>query len=212
MYAIVDIAGQQLKVEKNQKVYVNRLDAEEGSKVDFDKILLIDNEGKVSVGEPIVKDMLVSATIISHLKGDKIKVFKKKRRKGYKVLNGHRQQLTEILINDITAGKATNKSTTKKTEKPVEKKAETKAETKASAKSTEKKAEKPVAEKKTVKATTKSTTAKKETKTTTTKSKPAAKKDDKSTTTKAKPATKKPAAKKPAAKKTDSNKENKEKK
>lgn len=211
MYAIVDIAGQQLKVEKNQKVFVNRIDAEEGTKIDFDKILLVDNDGKINVGTPTVKDMVVSATIVTHLKDDKIKVFKKKRRKGYKVLNGHRQQLTELLINDIAAGKATNKPTAKKAEKPVAKKAETKTAAKPEAK----KAEKPATENKSEKTATKPATAKKETKpkTTTAKAKPAAKKE--TTTAKAKPATKKPAAKKPvakkpAAKKADDSKEKKE--
>ena len=101
MYAIVEIAGQQFKVEKDQKIYVNRLDAKEGSSVNFDKVLLIDNAGKVSVGSPLVNEANVSAKIIEHLKGDKVIVFKKKRRKGYKVKNGHRQQMTKILIKDI---------------------------------------------------------------------------------------------------------------
>jgi large subunit ribosomal protein L21 len=119
MYAIVDIAGQQIKVQKDQKIYVNRLEGKEGSKIDFDQILLIDDDGKVQVGTPVIKDMVVSATIVSHLKGDKVKVFKKKRRKGYKVLNGHRQLLTELLIENIAAGKA--KAPEKKAEaKPKE--------------------------------------------------------------------------------------------
>ena len=101
MYAIVDIAGQQYKVEKDQKVFVNRLEGEEGSKVDFDQVLLVDNEGKVQVGAPLVKDMVVSASIVSHLKGDTVKVFKKKRRKGYEKKQGHRQNYTEIKIKDI---------------------------------------------------------------------------------------------------------------
>lgn len=105
MYAIVDIAGQQLKVEKNQKVYVHRLDAEEGSKVTFDKVLLIDNDGKITVGSPLVSETIVSAKVVSHLKGDKVLVFKKKRRKGYQKMNGHRQYLTELMIEEIGAGK-----------------------------------------------------------------------------------------------------------
>lgn len=109
MYAIVDIAGQQFKVEKNQKVFVHRIDAKEGSKVNFDQVLLVDNEGKVQVGTPTVANMVVAAKVVSHLKGDKVKVFKKKRRKGYQLLNGHRQHMTEILIEDIKAGKATKK-------------------------------------------------------------------------------------------------------
>ncbi len=104
MYAIVDIAGQQFKVEKNQKVFVHRLEAEEGTNVDFDKILLVDNDGKVEVGTPTVANTVVSAKVVGHLKGDKVKVFKKKRRKGYRVLNGHRQYMTELLIEDIKAG------------------------------------------------------------------------------------------------------------
>ena len=101
MYAIVDIAGQQLKVEKDKKFYVNRLQGEEGSELDIDKVLLVDNEGKVKVGTPNVKNAIVKAKILSHLKGDKVMVFKKKRRKGYQKLNGHRQYLTRIQIEDI---------------------------------------------------------------------------------------------------------------
>lgn len=101
MYAIVDIAGQQFKVEKESKLYVNRLEGEEGAEVDFDKVLLIDNDGKVKVGTPNVKNAVVKAKILSHLKGDKVLVFKKKRRKGYQKLNGHRQLLTRIQIEDI---------------------------------------------------------------------------------------------------------------
>ena len=101
MYAIVDIAGQQFKVEKDQKVYVHRLDAEEGKKVNFDRVLLIDDNGKVNIGAPAISGAQVSATVLEHLKGDKVIVFKKKRRKGYQKKNGHRQSLTEIQINDI---------------------------------------------------------------------------------------------------------------
>ena len=106
MYAIVDIAGQQFKVEKDQKVYVHRLDAEEGKKVNFDKVLLIENDGKVNIGAPAISGAQVSATVLEHLKGDKVIVFKKKRRKGYQKKNGHRQSLTEIQINDIVASGA----------------------------------------------------------------------------------------------------------
>jgi large subunit ribosomal protein L21 len=102
MYAIVDIAGQQFKVEKDQKLFVHRLEAEEGSKVTFEKVYLIDNEKSVAVGDPLVKGATVSATIVNHLKGDKVLVFKKKRRKGYKKLNGHRQFLTQIQIEGIS--------------------------------------------------------------------------------------------------------------
>jgi large subunit ribosomal protein L21 len=101
MYAIVDIAGQQFKVEKDQKIFVHRQNGAEGSDLFFDKVLLIDNGKKVTVGTPVISDALVSARILTHLKGDKVKVFKKKRRKGYQILKGHRQLLTEIQISDI---------------------------------------------------------------------------------------------------------------
>jgi large subunit ribosomal protein L21 len=101
MYAIVDIAGQQFKVEKDRKLYVHRLEGEEGSDIDLVKVLLIDNDGEVVIGTPIVENAVVKAKILSHLKGDKVLVFKKKRRKGYQKLNGHRQYLTQIQIEDI---------------------------------------------------------------------------------------------------------------
>jgi large subunit ribosomal protein L21 len=101
MYAIVEIAGQQFKVEKDRKIYVHRLDAEEGSSMDFDNVLLIDNDGKIAVGAPRVKGAKVTAKVLSHLKGDKVTVFKKRRRKGYQVKNGHRQYLTQIQIESI---------------------------------------------------------------------------------------------------------------
>jgi len=101
MYAIVEIAGQQFKVVKDQKVFVNRLEGKEGSKVTFDNILLLDNAGKIALGDPSVKGACVEAKILKHLKDDKVIVFKKKRRKGYKVKNGHRQFLTEIMIESI---------------------------------------------------------------------------------------------------------------
>jgi len=101
MYAIVDIAGQQFKVEKGKKLYVNRLEATEGSSLEFEKVLLIDNEGKVKVGAPTVKGASVSAKVLSHLKGDTVIVFKKKRRKGYQKMNGHRQYLSQVEIEDI---------------------------------------------------------------------------------------------------------------
>lgn len=127
MYAIVDIAGQQFKVEKDQKVYVHRLDAEEGKKVNFDRVLLIDDNGKVNVGAPAINGAQVSATVLEHLKGDKVIVFKKKRRKGYKKKNGHRQALTEIQINSIVASGAKPSPAAKKEEAP---KAEAKPEPK----------------------------------------------------------------------------------
>jgi len=103
MYAIVEIAGQQFKVENNSKLFVHRLEGEEGSKVEFDKILLFENDGKYKVGKPEVKDAKVTAKILSHVKGDKVVVFKKKRRKGYQKSNGHRQQFTQLQIESIDA-------------------------------------------------------------------------------------------------------------
>lgn len=103
MYAIVEIAGQQFKVEKDDNLFVHRLENEEGSQVEFDKVLLVDNDGKIKVGKPVVKGAKVSGKIISHVKGDKVKVFKKKRRKGYKVLNGHRQFFTQVQIEEIVS-------------------------------------------------------------------------------------------------------------
>ncbi|PCE62733.1 50S ribosomal protein L21 [Sediminicola luteus] len=106
MYAIVEIAGQQFKVAKDQKVYVHRLQEEEGSKVSFDNVLLLDQDGNVTVGAPAIDGAAVEATVVKHLKGDKVIVFKKKRRKGYRKKNGHRQSLTEIMIEGIVASGA----------------------------------------------------------------------------------------------------------
>ena len=103
MYAIVDIAGQQFKVQKDQKIYVHRLEAEEGAEMDFDKVLLVDNDGKVTVGAPTLENAKVTAKVLDHIKGDKVIIFKKKRRKGYKVKRGHRQQYTQIQIGEIVA-------------------------------------------------------------------------------------------------------------
>jgi large subunit ribosomal protein L21 len=103
MYAIVDIAGQQFKVQKDQKIYVHRLEAEEGTEMNFDKVLLVDNEGKITIGAPTVENAKVSAKVLDHVKGDKVIIFKKKRRKGYKVKRGHRQQFTQIQIGEIVA-------------------------------------------------------------------------------------------------------------
>jgi len=103
MYAIVEIAGQQFKVEKGSKIFVHRLEGEEGSAVEFEKVLLVDNDGKVKVGKPTVDAAKISAKILAHQKGDKVLVFKKKRRKGYQKLNGHRQQFTQIQIEEIIA-------------------------------------------------------------------------------------------------------------
>jgi large subunit ribosomal protein L21 len=101
MYAIVEIAGQQFKIEKEMKLFVHRLKAEEGSQVTFDRVMLVDNDGKIKVGAPTVKGASVTATVLNHLKGDKVLVFKKKKRKSYQKMNGHRQYLTSIKIDDI---------------------------------------------------------------------------------------------------------------
>ncbi|MFY7670525.1 50S ribosomal protein L21 [Tenacibaculum sp. MEBiC06402] len=132
MYAIVEIAGQQFKVAKDQKVYVHRLPEAEGSKVTFDKVMLIEDKGNVTVGAPAIEGAGVTAKILGHLKGDKVIVFKKKRRKGYKKKNGHRQYLSEIQIESIAASgvKATKKAEPK-----------AKAETKKEAPAKEAKAE-----------------------------------------------------------------------
>ena len=103
MYAIVEIACQQFKVEKGRKLYVHRLQGDEGSSMSFDKVLLTDNDGQVNVGTPVVEGAAVNATILKHLKDDKVIVFKKRRRKGYRVKNGHRQYLTQIQIDEIKA-------------------------------------------------------------------------------------------------------------
>ena len=101
MYAIVEIAGQQFKVEKDRKVFVHRLAAAEGSSVEFDKVLLVDNDGNVAVGTPVVEGAKVTAKVLEHTKGDKVLIFKKKRRKSYQKMNGHRQSFTQILIEEI---------------------------------------------------------------------------------------------------------------
>lgn len=101
MYAIVNIAGQQFKVAKDQYIYAPKLDGEAGKIVDFDQVLLVDNGGKVSIGAPTVKGAKVSGKILEHVKGNKVIIFKKKRRKGYAVKNGHRQQYTKVLIESI---------------------------------------------------------------------------------------------------------------
>ncbi|SDC03370.1 50S ribosomal protein L21 [Williamwhitmania taraxaci] len=103
MYAIVDIAGQQFKVQKDQKIYVNRLVGEEGDQLNFDQVFMLDNDGQVVVGTPTVKDAKVSIVILNHLKGDKVIIFKKKRRKGYKMKRGFRASLTRIQIQEIVA-------------------------------------------------------------------------------------------------------------
>ena len=131
MYAIVDIAGQQFKVEKDQKYFVHQLDAKPGSKITFENVLLLDDKGKVTVGAPSINGIQVTAKIEQHLLGNKVIVFKKKRRKGYRVKNGHRQAFTQIEIQSILekgakvkkANVATAKNESKAEPKAVAKKA-----------------------------------------------------------------------------------------
>jgi len=153
MYAIVEIVGQQFKIEKDQQIFVHRLDAKEGSKVDFDKVLLMNDDGKINIGAPVITGAKVTAKVLEHLKDDKVIVFKKKRRKGYKVKNGHRQYLTKLEIQNIDA------------KAPVAKKSAVEAVAKAAAKTTAAK-----------KSATKKATAKKTVDKTTAVKKPAAKK------------------------------------
>ncbi|MBM3434831.1 MAG: 50S ribosomal protein L21 [Bacteroidetes bacterium] len=123
MYAIVEIAGQQFKVSKDQEIYVHRLEGETGSAVNFDNVLLLDQDGKVTVGAPTINGVMIKAKIVEHLKGDKVLVFHKKRRKGYQKQTGHRQFLSKVWIEDILTGEA-------KTAKPeTTKKARIKKET-----------------------------------------------------------------------------------
>lgn len=103
MYAIVDIQGQQFKVQQDQKLFVHRINAEQGSDVEFEKVMLIDNEGTITVGAPVIDGAKVVVEVLSHVKGDKVLVFKKKRRKGYRKLNGHRQQFSEVRVKEIIA-------------------------------------------------------------------------------------------------------------
>jgi large subunit ribosomal protein L21 len=186
MYAIVDIAGQQFKVEKDNKIFVHRLEGKAGSKVEFDQVLLIDNGNNVTVGTPVISGAMVTGKIIDHLKGDKVLVFKKKRRKGYQKLNGHRQYMTQIVVEEIIEKGAKPKA--------AEKKATTaKKEEKPAAEAPK---AKPAAEKKEASTTaTKKATA---SKTTADKSKSAA---EKPKSTAKKPAAKKSTAAKPKAEK-----------
>ena len=101
MYAIVEIAGQQFKIKKDQKIYVNRLAAEEGAEVEFEKVLLEADGDKIEVGAPVVDGAKVKAKVLAHVKADKVLVFKKKRRKGYQKMNGHRQPMTHIQIEEL---------------------------------------------------------------------------------------------------------------
>lgn len=123
MYAIVEIAGQQFKVSKDQKVYVHRLADKEGDAISFAKVLLLDDNGSVTLGAPAVEGASVEAKVLQHLQGDKVIVFKKKRRKGYKKKNGHRQALTQIQISGIVAPGA-KKAAAKKEAAPATEEAE----------------------------------------------------------------------------------------
>lgn len=101
MYAIVEIAGQQFKVEEGKKIFVHRMDEAEGNNVVFEKVLLIDNNGEVKVGEPVITESVVEGKVIAHVRGDKVIIFKKKRRKGYQKRSGHRQDFTQVEILSI---------------------------------------------------------------------------------------------------------------
>jgi large subunit ribosomal protein L21 len=143
MYAIVEIAGQQFKVAKDQKVFVNRLPEAEGEKVQFSNVMLLEDGKNITIGAPAIEGAAVEAKVIKHLKGDKVIVFKKKRRKGYRVKNGHRQYLSEIVIEGITASGA-KKAAPKAAAKPAAVKAE--APAKAAPKTKENLSSKTVAE------------------------------------------------------------------
>ncbi len=141
MYAIVEIAGQQIKVAKDQKVFVNRLSVEEGKKVSFDNVLLIGDGDKITIGAPAINGAQIGAKVVKHLKGDKVIVFKKKRRKGFRKKNGHRQSLSEIVIESIVASGATPAKKEEPKPKPAKAKAEKpKKETKVAAPKAEAKA------------------------------------------------------------------------
>jgi len=134
MYAIVEIAGQQFKVQKDQKIYVHRLDSEVGKKINFDKVLLIDNDGEISLGAPAINGAHVSAKVDEHVKGDKLIVFRKKRRKGYQKKNGHRQSFTAITITNINIDGSKSPSKTGKSSVKKEVKSSVKKEVKSSVK------------------------------------------------------------------------------
>jgi large subunit ribosomal protein L21 len=158
MYAIVEIAGQQFKVEEGKKIFVHRMEAAEGENVEFEKVLLIDNDGAITIGEPVIENTVVEGKVLSHPRGDKVIIFKKKRRKGYQKRSGHRQDLTQVEILSIGArGEAKKKAPARakakaETEEKAEVKAEAKAETKKApvkkAAAAKEKSEKKPAEKK----------------------------------------------------------------
>jgi large subunit ribosomal protein L21 len=174
MYAIVEIAGQQFKVEEGKKIFVHRLDVENNNEIQFDQVLLIEDAGKIIIGDPTIKDAIVEGKIVDHVRGDKVIVFKKKRKKGYRIRNGHRQNFTQVEI--ISINEKAVKRAVKKEEAPVAAKA--KAPTIAETKSAEKK---PAVKKAApAKAKEKAAPAKKTVKKAETEKKPAAKKTAKS--------------------------------
>jgi len=148
MYAIVEIAGQQFKVEEGRKIFVHRLEAAEGDNIEFEKVLLLDTDGAVTIGAPVIDNTVVEGRVLAHPRGDKVIVFKKKRRKGYQKRNGHRQDFTEVEILRIGAPSGTKKQAAPKAEKK-EAEAPVAEEVKAEAKSEVKKApaKKPAAKK-----------------------------------------------------------------
>jgi large subunit ribosomal protein L21 len=134
MYAIVEIAGQQFKVEAGKKIFVHRLEAEEGNQIKFEKVLLIEDEGKITIGEPVIADAVIEGKILDHMRGDKVIIFKKKRKKGYRIKNGHRQNFTEVKIISINGVGAPERKIAEKkvkvseaivTEEPVKEKKST---------------------------------------------------------------------------------------
>jgi large subunit ribosomal protein L21 len=121
MYAIVEIAGQQFKVEQNDEIFVHRLEGDPGTKIEFNQVLLLDNGGKISVGMPLLEGTSISGTIVDHVRGDKVVIFKKKRRKGYEKESGHRQDFSKVLIEGISVKGATKaKKAKEKEEEPTE--------------------------------------------------------------------------------------------
>ena len=116
MYAIVEIAGQQFKVEAGKKIFVHRLEVEEGKQIEFDQVLLIEDEGIITIGEPTIKEAVVEGMVLDHMRGDKVIVFKKKRKKGYRIKNGHRQNFTQVEIVSINGKGSAKKAAPEKAE------------------------------------------------------------------------------------------------
>ncbi len=114
MYAIVEIAGQQFKIEPGKKIFVHRLEVQEGKKVEIDKVLLLEDDGVITIGDPIIKDAVIEGTVVDHVRGDKVIVFKKKRKKGYRIKNGHRQNFTQVEILSINGKTAPKREVTRK--------------------------------------------------------------------------------------------------